>query len=92
LPGWRCCGSENWPNQSSRTGFLPTRPRMRHPCRHLSHVAAKPAQSRKWQPQCEQTRLMFPYFYSYLAAARQIATNSSATREEPPIRPPSISG
>jgi hypothetical protein len=35
---------------------------------------------------------MFPYFYSYLAAARQIATNSSATREAPPIRPPSISG
>jgi hypothetical protein len=34
----------------------------------------------------------FHIFDSYLAAARQIATNSSATSEAPPIRPPSISG
>ena len=34
----------------------------------------------------------FHNFDSYLAAARQIATNSSATKDAPPIRPPSISG
>lgn len=88
-------GSKNSPSRWNRTDYPRTRYRTQPPCRRLCHAEPAPSRPTPRRSRHALSKLMFPHFtpelLNYFCAARQIATNSSATNEAPPIRPPSIS-
>ena len=88
-------GSKNSPNRWNQTDYPRTPYRTQPPYRRLCHAEPTPSRPTPRRSRHALSKLMFPHFTpelsNYFCAARQIATNSSATNEAPPIRPPSIS-